>query len=114
MTIEERMDLLEFQTGLLYELHKNRNSDGPDYNELLLEHNITKEQARGIMNVVEGYKHKIDQNESVTRGAYEREIYREVPTKEGNGQFAEAIVKYLSANGQFEAVYQNLYQPGTA
>lgn len=110
MTNEERMDLLEFQTGLLYELYKNRNSDAPDFNALLFEHNITKQQAHEILNVVEDHKNKINRNEAVSRGDYERAIYRTVPTEDGNGPFAEAVVEYLAAKGQFEEVYQNLYQ----
>lgn len=109
MTIEERMDLLEFQNELLYQMHKNRNNPAPDYNELLFEFGVTRYQAEGILDVVDDYNGKIRQDELVKRVDYEDAIYQVVPKTPENGQFAEFIARYLEANGRYEAVYQHIY-----
>jgi len=101
MTIEERLDFIEFRQQLLFE--------NTSYSRLLFEYGITKEQNTAIMDIFDEYRHKIETNEEVHHGSFEQRIYNVVPQHSGNYHFAEALAQENHARGSWEEVFVTLY-----
>ncbi len=101
MTVEERLDLLEFQVGLLF--------DNKDIDRLFFESGITREQHRAIMNLMETYRTRIDNGESVNHGTFEQNIYDIVSEKRGDYHFCEDIAQCLFEDHRYEEVFTALY-----
>ncbi|WP_202708809.1 DUF1878 domain-containing protein [Sporosalibacterium faouarense] len=100
-TIEDRLSLIEFRQELLF------NNTGVD--RLLFEYNVTKPQYRSIMDVMDEYRRKIDNNESVHHGGFEQEIYNIVPQHHGDYHFVEGLAQEFHGQGRWEEVFVVLY-----
>lgn len=101
MNLEERVDLLEFQVELLF--------NNADIDRFLYESKITRSQYRALMDLMEEYRKKIGNGESVNHGTFETEIYGLVPEKNGDYHFCELFAKLLMENGRWDEVFPALY-----
>jgi len=101
MTIEERLDFIEFRQQLLFENN--------DVSRLLFEYNVTKQQYNAVMDIFDEYRNKIEAGESVSHGAYEQKIYEVVPQHNGNYHFAEFLAQTLHEDGRWTEVFEALY-----
>jgi predicted N-formylglutamate amidohydrolase len=101
MSVEERLDLIEFRQELLFE--------NSAYSRLLFEYNITREQYNAIMDLMDEYRNMIESNEEVHHGSFEQRIYNIVPQHDGSYHFAEAIAQENHRRGSWEEVFVTLY-----
>lgn len=102
MTLEERLDFIEFRQELLF-------YNGP-YDRLLFDHDVTREQRETIADIFDDYRKKIDAGEDVGISAtYEQKIYEAVPHKHGNYHFAEDLAHLNHQRGSWEEVFEALY-----
>lgn len=101
MTIEERIELLEFKQQLLFE--------NTEYSRLLFEYNITREQNQAINNLFQDYRTRLEIGKTINSGLYEQEIYRIIPQQYGNYQFAESVAQLSHAEGRWEEIFEALY-----
>ena len=101
MTIEERLDLLEFQVELL--------SNGSGIDHFLYETKVTRSQYIALMNMMDKYRNMIDKGESVYHGTFEREVYELVPQKAGDYHFCKSFTQLLAEDQRWEEVFSTLY-----
>lgn len=101
MTVEERMDFLEYRQDLLFE--------NTPYSRTLFEYGVTREQEDAIGDIFEEYRGKIEANESVNNGSFEQRIYQAVPHLNGNYHFVEFLTKENFARGAWTEVFEVLY-----
>lgn len=102
MTLEERLDFIEFRQQLLF-------YNGP-YERLLFDHKITREQWEAIADIFDEYRKKVDAGEDIGISAtYEQKIYEAVPHKYGNYHFAEDLAYVNHQRGSWAEVFEILY-----
>lgn len=101
MSIEERIDFLEFRQDLLF--------DGSDYSRLLFEYRVTRDQSNTIMDLMDEYREQIESGNSVHHGSFEQRIYEIVPQHSGNYHFVESIAQENHRRGSWEEVFETLY-----
>ncbi|WEG13991.1 DUF1878 domain-containing protein [Pullulanibacillus sp. KACC 23026] len=101
MSVEERLDFLEFRQELLFE--------NSDYSRLLFEYRITRNQSRAIADVFDEFRSMIENGERVHHGSFEQRIYDEVPQYSGNYHFVEALSQENHRTGHWEEVFETLY-----
>lgn len=103
MTLEERLDFIEFRQQLLFE--------NTDFTRLVFEYNLTREQLDAVYDVFDNYRSRIDngESESVHHGAFEQAIYSAVPEHDGNYHFAEGIAQVLHEERRYQEVFETLY-----
>ncbi|MBU8772019.1 DUF1878 domain-containing protein [Cytobacillus oceanisediminis] len=101
MTLEERLDFIEYRQELLFE--------NSDYARLLFEYKVTREQTRAIADVFEDYRNKIEAGEKVFHGSYEQRIYEVVPQCDHDYHFAEFLAQENHKQGSWEEVFVALY-----
>ena len=101
MTVEERLDFLEYRQELLFE--------NSHYTRLLFEHEVTREQSQAIGDVFEEYRQKIDAGEKAHSGVFEQRIYEVVPQHDGNYHFAEFLAQICHEDGRWTEVFETLY-----
>lgn len=70
-TIMERLDLIEFRQELLF--------NNSDTDRSIFEYGLTRKQYREIMNVMDEYRNKIDNNQECLHAEFEQELYEIVP-----------------------------------
>ncbi|MFY0762138.1 DUF1878 domain-containing protein [Metabacillus dongyingensis] len=101
MTVEERLDFLEYRQQLLFE--------NTDYSRLLFEYKVTREQNKEIMDIFDEYLNKIEEGENVTHHSFEQRIYNVVPQQNGNYHFVESLAQDNHKSGSWERVFEVLY-----
>lgn len=101
MTLEERLDFIEFRQQLLF--------DNDAVSRMLFEYNVTRQQYRAIMDVFDEYRNKIEAGEDVSHGIYEQQIYNVVPQHDMNYHFAEAIAQTFHEADRWTEVFEALY-----
>ena len=101
MNLEERVDLLEFQSELLF--------NGREIDRFLYESKITRSQFTALCDLLDQYRTMIDAGETVHHGSFERNIYQLVPEQSGNYHFCELLSKLFYEEGQWEEVFITLY-----
>ena len=101
MTVEERLDFLEYRQQLLFE--------NTDYSRLLFEYEVTKEQNQAIGDVFDEYSEKIRNGESVSSGVFEQRIYEVVPHQSGNYHFVEFLAQTTFEEDRWTKVFEGLY-----
>jgi len=99
--LEKRIEMLEFRQQLLF--------DNDDVSRLLFEYNITHQQYREIMDLMDKYRSSIEQNKEVFHGAFEDAIYNIVPKHKGNYHMCEYIARAFMDAGRWEEVFPALY-----
>ncbi|WHY88720.1 DUF1878 domain-containing protein [Neobacillus novalis] len=101
MTVDERLDFLEFRQELLFE--------DSGLSRLLFEYKVTREQYNAIMDIFDAYRNKIEAGENVHHGLFEQRIYQVVPQHDGNYHFAEFLAQENHRRGSWEEVFETLY-----
>lgn len=102
MTLEERLDFIEFRQQLLFE--------NSPYDRLLFDHEVTKEQRDAIADIFAEYRKKIDAGEDAgISSTYEQKIYEAVPQHHGNYHFAEYLAQINHERGSWQEVFETLY-----
>lgn len=100
-TIDERLDYIEFRQRLLF--------DNDSVSRLLFEYELTHNEYTKIMDLMDEYRNKIENKESVYSGKFEKEIYQIVPSRNNDYHFCEYIAKAFMDNGRWEEVFPILY-----
>lgn len=92
--IEFRQDLIFFSSAV---------------NRILYEYKITKEQYNKIMDLMDNYRRKIENQEIVSHGTFEQQIYELIPHLKGNYHFAEYLTGAFKEENRWEEVFDILY-----
>ena len=100
-TLEEKVEFIDFRQELLF--------INDDVSRILFEYEITKQEQLLLMDLMDNYRSKITNRESITSHSFENEVYRIIPTLDGNYHFCESITRAYHLNGQWEEVFINLY-----
>lgn len=99
--LEERLDYIEFRQELLF--------NDTEVDRMLFEYNISREQYRAIMDLMDDYRKKIGEGNDVNHGSYEQSIYRIVPHLDGDYHFCEYIARAFMNAERWEEVFPALY-----
>ncbi len=99
--IMERLDDLEFRQDLLFE--------NTGMSRFALEHKLTRNEYKALMDLMEEYQNKIDQKETCTNAAFERKVYTIVPSHDGDYHMCEDMVRILYEEGRWVDVFTTLY-----
>lgn len=100
-TILERLDLIEFRQELLF--------NNSDTDRSIFEYGLTRKQYKLIMDVMDEYRNKIDNNQKCSHAGFEQEIYAIVPDHEGDYHMCEELAKGFMEEGRWEEVFKSLY-----
>lgn len=100
-TLEEKIEFIDFRQELLFE--------NDDASRILFEYEITKQEQQSLMDLMDTYRNKIYNSESITAHSFENEVYRIIPLVKGDYQFCELITKAFSSKGSWEEVFASLY-----
>ena len=98
--LEERLELLEFKVEMLAE--KSRVGD------ILFESNLTREQYKGIMDLMDESRKHIDNNEKVHHYDFETKIDK-ITGQNGDYHFCENLAQAFMEDGRWEEVFPALY-----
>jgi hypothetical protein len=101
MSLEERLDFIEFRQQLLF--------SNTEVDRILFEYNITQDQYREIMDLMDEYRETIESGETVSNGEFEQRIYDIVEHLEGNYHFCEYLTRAFKNEGRWEEVFISLY-----
>ncbi len=101
MTLEERMDDLEFRMDLLYE--------GTEFTRFLYDCKITREQLNAIYEILDDVQNKIDKGERVSSSTYELEVLNIVDKRRLDYHFCESFLKLLWEERRYEDVFPAIY-----
>lgn len=101
LTLEEQIDYLDFRQRLLF--HSS------DYDRLIFDHDITREENAAISEVFATFRQKIDGGEEVISSQFEQAIYDAVPYVKGNYHFAESLAQIAHSENRYEEVFETLY-----
>lgn len=99
--LEKKIEMLEFRQQLLF--------DNDDLSRLLFEYNITHQQYRDIMDLMDSYRDDIDNNRNVDNSAFEDAIYKIVPEHSGDYHMCEYLARAFMDTGRWEEVFPALY-----
>lgn len=102
INIEERLEFIEFRQQLLF---SNSETD-----RLLFEYNITKNQYKEIMGLMDEYRTLIESDSGKNyHGIFEQRIYDIAEHLRGDYHFCEYITRAFKNEGRWEEVFINLY-----
>ena len=99
--IMERLDFIEFRQDLIF--------SGSELDRSIYEYRLTKKQYTKIMDLMDEYRRKIENNESCSHAGLETQIYKIVPEHNGDYHMCEEIVKGFYDEGRWEEVFIKLY-----
>ena len=100
-SIEEELQFVEFRQELLF------NNTGID--RLLFEYEITQEEYRQIMNLMDEMRNKLDNHQEIYHGTFEEKMYEIVPSHYGDYHMCEYIAREFMDAGRWEEVFPALY-----
>ena len=101
MTLEERLDFIEFRQELLF-----HNSP---IDRVLFSHNVTRSQSKDIVDLFYTYRKDIENGDLVHSVSYELSIGEIVPHKKHDYHFAESLALAYYKLNQFAEVFLALY-----
>lgn len=102
MSLEERLDFIEFRQELLF--------NDTEVDRILFEYNITQNQYREIMDLMDEYREAIESGkEEVSHLIFEQRVYDIVNHLEGDYHFCEYLTRAFQNGGRWEEVFVNLY-----
>lgn len=99
--LQVRVDFLEFRLELL--------AENTNVTRLLFERKINQNQYQKIMDLMDSYRNKIDDNIKVNHSTFEQEIYEILPDNHGDYHLCEAITQAFMEDGRWEEVFPKLY-----
>lgn len=101
MTLEERLDFIEFRQELLF--------DNDEVSRFVFECKFTRDQYRQIMDLMDEYRDKIDRGEKVYHGSFEAKMKEISPEAGADYHTSEIITKLFMESGRWEEVFPALY-----
>lgn len=93
---------LEFRQDLIFNTSPS--------NRILYEYKITAEQYGKIMDLMDSYRKKISNNEKVSHGSFEQQVYELVPQLKDNYHFVEYLLGAFKEENRWEEVFDVLYE----
>lgn len=96
--LDKRLDYIEFRQELLFE--------NTDLARLLFEYEIDRNQYRKIMGLMEEYRKKLDNKESVNHSTFETEILQIVPECDEDYHMCEYIARAFMDEHRWEEVFR--------
>lgn len=100
--LEERLDMIEFRQELLFY--------NDEVSHLLFEYNITREQYRSIMDLMDKYRYDIHNYKEVYHYVFEDELYTIIPERRGDYHMCEYLTRAFMNEGRWEEVFPALYE----
>lgn len=101
MDLDERLDFIEFRQELLF--------NNTEVDRLLFEYNITQNQYKEIMDLMDEYRKDIECGKKVFHGAFEQRVYDIAEHLEGDYHFCEYLTRAFKNEGRWEEVFIKLY-----
>lgn len=101
MSIEDRLEFIEFRQELLF--------NNTEVDRMLFEYNITQDQYIRIMDVMDEYRKMIIEGKETSHGKFEEKIYGIIDHLHGNYHFCEYISRAFMNEGRWEEVFPALY-----
>jgi hypothetical protein len=101
LTLEQRISLMEFKQGLLFE--------NSSLSRLLFEYDISAEQNHKLGDLMDEYRKQIELKQNVSHSVFEDSIYKIVPHVNGDYHFCEFYAKSCMEQGSWEEVFPALY-----
>lgn len=101
MTLEERMDYLEFRMDLLRE--------GSDFTHFIYDCNITREQLDKLYDIMDNLRNNLNNGDRISSARYETEVLSVVDSRYLDYHFCESFAKLLWEDERWEEVFPALY-----
>lgn len=101
MSMEERIEQLEFQIELLF--------NNTELDRLMFEYKITRTQYQNIMDLMESLENKLSNGEEISAPIYEANVYEIVPQINRDYHFCELMALDFAKNGRWKDVFIELY-----
>lgn len=99
--LEERLNYIEFRQKLLF---YNTAVD-----RVLFEYEIDEEQYKQIVNLMDNYRHKLNNSEVISSCSFEDDMYKILPEHRGRYSMCEALVRAFNEDNRWEDVFSALY-----
>ncbi len=99
--LEERLDFIEYRQELLF--------NNSPFSRELFECEVTRKEYLDIIKLLEEFQERINRQNPVSNGEYERRVYEIVPHLQGNYHFCKSVLKLLYENGDYKEVYIELF-----
>ena len=109
ISLEERVEILEFHISLLQSLV---DPDRAPFLYLVFESRLSKEQLDAIYILMDEVRDGIQEGNPMDHGDFEQRIYDIVPSRSGSYHFAESIVSTLNQEHKYTAVYEHMRANG--
>lgn len=100
-SVEERLNYIEFRQQLLF---NNSNVD-----RVLFEYEITENEYKKIMDLMDEFRTKIDGGEKPSHGEFETKIYKLVPSRNADYHFCEYLARAFMEDNRWEEVFPVIY-----
>lgn len=102
MTVEERLDFIEFRMDLL--------RGGTEFTKFIYDCNVTKSQLDELYDILDDIQGKIDNGLDVSSSEYESRVLDVVNHRELDYHFCESFVRLLWEDSRYEDVFPALYK----
>ena len=105
MSIDERIDELEFKIKKLHEIIVDPRRT--KFNHIILDYNLSRNEVNrifGLMDEVSTLTHSIE------RKTFEAKMYEAIPRLKNESHFAELVVRSLYEDGKYAEIYKQLYE----
>lgn len=99
--LERRIDLIEFRQQLLFE--------NDEVSRMLFEYEITREQYRKIMDLMDSIRKKINNKEEFSSEKFESDMYDIIPSHKGDYHMCEYFARSFMETGRWDEVFPALY-----
>lgn len=99
--LEKRIELIEFRQQLLF--------DNDEVSRMLFEYELTHDQYKKIMDLMDEYRNKIDKKKEVSHGQFESAMYAIVPNHKGDYHMCEGFAMAFMEVGRWDEVFPELY-----
>lgn len=99
--IGDRLDYIEFRQELLF--------NNSDLDRSIFEYELTRNEYRNVMNLMDSIRQKIENHISVSHTAFEAEMYKIVPSHRDDYHMCEYLARAFMDEGRWEEVFPALY-----
>ncbi|PPA87912.1 DUF1878 domain-containing protein [Brevibacillus laterosporus] len=101
LDLNDRLDFIEFRQELLYE--------NSPFSRLLFHYKFTRQQYNSLLELLDEYREKIDNNEKVVHSTFENRIYAISEECKRDYHFVESLTRHLYDAGRYEEIFVALY-----
>ena len=107
--LEKRVEELEHK---IEDLLRLVDMEKAPFSYLVLESNLTGNQVDGIYDLMDDFRNYIRAGHKIKHSDFEEELYKIVPSKQGDYHFAQDVVGSLNDEGRYTDVYEALKKSG--